>query len=224
MSSCSLSQHIATDLSCHFMADSRDCLIHVQNFSQVTHHGASTMLKLCIDLWRRNNWTSVFFFFFLKFSSWKVTCLHFPTFFSHLVCPTYQLDPGVPFSNMARRNIWTPPFFQDPKDVTTGRPCISLDPARMRSNEGATENFSEGVAGNCNGEGIPEWLEDFTESLEIAVTQIRNVLSKWHHGSTVFLRTLPEDQNCEVCKLTKITRAPCRKKNWKFSTSSREVR
>ena len=27
---------------------------------------------------------------------------------------------------------------------------------------------SKGVAGNCNGEGIPEWLEDFTVDLEIA--------------------------------------------------------
>ena len=36
-----------------------------------------------------------------------------------------------------------------------------------RSNEEATENCSEEVAGNRN-EGIPEWPEDFTEKLEIA--------------------------------------------------------
>ena len=38
----------------------------------------------------------------------------------------------------------------------------------MRSKEEATEDYSRGVAENCNGEGIPEWLEDFTENLEIA--------------------------------------------------------
>ena len=34
--------------------------------------------------------------------------------------------------------------------------------------EAAKENCSEGAAGNCNGEGIPEWLEEFTDNLEIA--------------------------------------------------------
>ena len=38
----------------------------------------------------------------------------------------------------------------------------------MRSNEGATGNCSEGVPGNCNMDGIPEWPEDFAQNLEIA--------------------------------------------------------
>ena len=37
----------------------------------------------------------------------------------------------------------------------------------MRSNEGTRGKCSEEVAGNCNREGIPKWLEDFTEILEI---------------------------------------------------------
>ena len=45
---------------------------------------------------------------------------------------------------------------------------ISLEPANTRSNEEAAWDCSKGVAGNCNGEGIPEWLEDLTENLEIA--------------------------------------------------------
>ena len=40
--------------------------------------------------------------------------------------------------------------------------------SNTRNHEEATENCSKGVAGNCNGRGIPDWLEDFTENLEIA--------------------------------------------------------
>ena len=35
---------------------------------------------------------------------------------------------------------------------------ISLEPANARSNEEATDYCSKGVAGNCKGEGIPEWF------------------------------------------------------------------
>ena len=47
-------------------------------------------------------------------------------------------------------------------------PSISLEPASTRSNEETTEDCGKGVAGNRNGEGIPEWLEDFAETLVIA--------------------------------------------------------
>ena len=39
------------------------------------------------------------------------------------------------------------------------------------------------------------------------MTQIRNVPRKLRQG-----RTVPKDKNCEVCKRTKITRAPCRRR------------
>ena len=52
----------------------------------------------------------------------------------------------------------TPP----PRDLS-----ILLEPSNTRSNEGVTGNCSEEVAGNCS-EGIPEWLYNFTENLEIA--------------------------------------------------------
>ena len=45
------------------------------------------------------------------------------------------------------------------------------------------------------------------------MTQIQNVLQKWHHGSTVFFTHFPKDQNCEVRKRTKMTRTPCRRRN-----------
>ena len=81
-----------------------------------------------------------------------------------------------------------------------------MEPANTRSNEEAAEVCGKGVAGNCKGEGIPEWLEDFAENLGIAevpaltdvlMTQIRNVLSKWHQGSTVFILT---SQKTEIVK------------------------
>ena len=44
------------------------------------------------------------------------------------------------------------------------------------------------------------------------MTQIRNVLHKWHPGSTVFVLTSQKDRNCEVCLRTKMTMAPCRRR------------
>ena len=41
------------------------------------------------------------------------------------------------------------------------------------------------------------------------MTHIRNVLSEWHQGSTALRLTSQKDPNCEVCKRTTITRAPC---------------
>ena len=70
-------------------------------------------------------------------------------------------------------------------------------------------------------EGVSEWLEDFTENLEIvkvqAVANISNdsdlkrpfkVASRKPSIYTHF----PKDHNCEVCKRTKITRAFCRRR------------
>ena len=74
---------------------------------------------------------------------------------------------------------------------------------------------------------IPEWLQEFSENLvddEIPlqggshasssheaslepITKRREDLGK-HHVHTHF----PKDRNCEICKQTKITRAPCRRR------------
>ena len=45
---------------------------------------------------------------------------------------------------------------------------------------------------------LPEWLEEFTDNPEDTELQ-----------ETYF----PEDRNCEVCLRTKMTRAPCRRRN-----------
>ena len=46
----------------------------------------------------------------------------------------------------------------------------------------------------------------------LLMIQIRNVLQKLHEGSTIFTLTSRKDQYYEVCKRTKITRAPCRRR------------
>ena len=75
---------------------------------------------------------------------------------------------------------------------------------------------------------IPEWLQEFRENLvddeiplqggshassshEVSLeptTKRREDLGK-HSVYTHF----PKDRNCEICKRTKITRAPCRRRN-----------
>ena len=80
----------------------------------------------------------------------------------------------------------------------------------------------------CDDPEIPEWLQEFRENLvddEIPlqggshasssheaslepITKRREDLGK-HNVHTHF----PKDRNCEICKRTKITRAPCRRRN-----------
>ena len=84
---------------------------------------------------------------------------------------------------------------------------------------------------------IPEWLQEFKENLvddEIPLqggshasssheasleptTKRREDLGK-HNVHTHF----PKDRNCEICKRTKITRAPMQKTQWRSRTSSRK--
>ena len=82
--------------------------------------------------------------------------------------------------------------------------------------------------GNPSDSEIPEWLQEFRENLvddeiplqggshassshEVSIeptTKRREDLGK-HSVYTHF----PKDRNCEICKRTKITRAPCRRRN-----------
>ena len=72
---------------------------------------------------------------------------------------------------------------------------------------------------------MPEWLQEFTENLldgrvpahreapasscrESASEPLRKVVSGTHRMKIHFLK----DRNCEICKRTKITRAPCRRR------------
>ena len=89
--------------------------------------------------------------------------------------------------------------------------------------------------GNPSDSEIPEWLQEFRENLvddEIPLqggshasssheasleptTKRREDLGK-HSVKTHF----PKDRNCEICKRTKITRAPMQKTQWRSRTSS----
>ena len=85
---------------------------------------------------------------------------------------------------------------------------------------------------------IPEWLQEFRENLvddeiplqggshassshEVSLeptTKRREDLGK-HSVYTHF----PKDRNCEICKRTKITRAPCRRRNGEVVLPSRKL-
>ena len=71
---------------------------------------------------------------------------------------------------------------------------------------------------------IPEWLQEFRENLvddEIPVHGDSHASSSHETSlepifiwvSTVFILTSLQDRNCEIYQRTKITRAPCRRRN-----------
>ena len=106
-----------------------------------------------------------------------------------------------------RRNLWKPKPTKNPK---TNKKETTIE----RENP-------------CGDSEIPEWLQEFRENLvddEIPlqggshasssheaslepITKRREDLGK-HNVHTHF----PKDRNCEICKRTKITRAPCRRR------------
>ena len=78
----------------------------------------------------------------------------------------------------------------------------------------------------CHSE-IPEWLQEFRENLvDDRVPEHRDSHASSSHEASlepIFKRRedlckhsvythFPEDRNCEICKRTKITRAPCRRR------------
>ena len=112
-------------------------------------------------------------------------------------------------------------------------------PEEIQANKNPKPNKKETAIkrGNpCDSE-IPEWLQEFRENLvddeiplqggshassshEVSLeptTKRREDLGK-HNVHTHF----PKDRNCEICKRTKITRAPMQKTPWRSRTSSRK--
>ena len=106
----------------------------------------------------------------------------------------------------------------------------SGQPEEIQANKNPKPNKKETAIerGNLLDSEIPEWLQEFTENLvddeillqggshassshEVSLestTKRREDLGK-HSVETHLL----EDRNCEICKRTKITRAPCRRRN-----------
>ena len=87
----------------------------------------------------------------------KCNCMTF-VFLSLCSC-SGTLLPYCPLANFAKTTASS-------YIASAGSICL-FGPAGARSDEGTMGNCSEGVAGNCNRDGVPEWLEDFTENLEI---------------------------------------------------------
>ena len=104
-------------------------------------------------------------------------------------------------------------------------------PEEIQANKTPNTNEKETTIerGNpCDDSEIPEWLQEFRENLvddEIPL-QGGSHASSSHEASleptpkrredlgkhSVYTRC-PKDRNCEICKRTKITRAPCRRRN-----------
>ena len=85
---------------------------------------------------------------------------------------------------------------------------------------------------------IPEWLQEFREILvddEIPVHRDSHTSSSHEASSEPTTKRredfgkhnvhthFPKDRNCEICKRTKVTRAPCRRRNGEAVTSSRKL-
>ena len=106
----------------------------------------------------------------------------------------------------------------------------SGQPEEIQANENPKTNKKETtieLGNSCDSE-IPEWLQEFMENLvdgEIPVQEDSHASSS-HEASLepTFKRRedlgkhsvythFPKDRNCEICKRTKITRAPCRRRN-----------
>ena len=117
-----------------------------------------------------------------------------------------------------------------PVQVSTSVDDRSGQPDETQANKTQKPNRKETTIELCNPlySEIPEWLQEFRENLvddEIPVQgdshassshevsleptfKRREDLGK-HSVETLF----PKDRNCEICKKTKITRAPCRRRN-----------
>ena len=110
-------------------------------------------------------------------------------------------------------------------DDRTGEPVENQASQIPKTNKKETTIERENL---CDDPEIPEWMQEFRENLvddeipfqggfhassshEASVeptTKRREDLGK-HNVHTHF----PKDRNCEICKRTKITRAPCRRRN-----------
>ena len=93
---------------------------------------------------------------------------------------------------------------------------------RGNSSRGPAE--TENPNTNDDNEGVPEWLKEFTENLvDDSVPEHRDASSsshelptepraKMHRVSIVSSLTSTKDRNCDICLITKITRAPYRRR------------
>ena len=106
----------------------------------------------------------------------------------------------------------------------------SGQPDEIQGNKNPKPNKKETTIerGNPSDSEIPEWLQEFRENLvddEIPLQGGSHVSSSHEVsleptakrredlGKHSVYTHFPKDRNCEICKRTKITRAPCRRRN-----------
>ena len=102
---------------------------------------------------------------------------------------------------------------------------------RHRSNEEAMGNCSEEAAGNSS-LGIPEWLEDSTENLEIVDMPAPRKHFSWLRSGTSYKsgtkkaqywKSLPEGPQLRGVQANQNYKGSLQKANWWFGTWSREI-
>ena len=113
---------------------------------------------------------------------------------------------------------------QTPAQVCLQDSSSSSNPASLRSDEGVSGHWRNPPKIQKRETACEIFRRGWKSSQKISkiqkcqhpqtflMTQIRNILRKWHPRSTVFILTSQKKRNCEVCRRTKITRAPCRRR------------
>ena len=113
---------------------------------------------------------------------------------------------------------------------STGKPYSSETPEELLHEPTKIQNrikiSHEQVRGDPHYSDIPEWLQEFRENLvdERVLEHRDSHASSSHEPSLEPMRSVdldkhsvythfPKDRNCEICQRTKITRAPCRRRN-----------
>ena len=110
-------------------------------------------------------------------------------------------------------------------DPYSSEPSEELLNNQTKSQNQKNENHEQ-VRGDPSYSDIPEWLQEFRENLvDDRVPEHRDSHeSSSHELSSELSRSVdlgkhsvylhfPKDRNCEICQRTKITRAPCRRRN-----------
>ena len=130
--------------------------------------------------------------------------------------------PGLPsssrsssFSTSTSQGLLSDPAAEGRDDPASGN-CSEANPENPKQSKKKNDNRDP----DDRLRDLPEWLEAFTDNLEDSEVQVpahssqdsdsersAKVVSKSRKCG--IYTNFPEDRNCDVCLLTKITRAPC---------------
>ena len=121
-------------------------------------------------------------------------------------------------SESVDRHDWWDPYSSETSEELLTKPTKIPKPNKNEDHEQ--------VRGDPCHSDIPEWLQEFGENLvDDRVPERRDSHASSSHGSSLeptrsvdfwkhsVYTHFPKDRNCEICQRTKITRAPCRRRN-----------